>query len=78
MEATKDAPDLPAIAAAGQAFALNDLSPAGLHCYWYHALVRYAELYFMEQTAAQAAAAMEGGVPEVKEARAAAKQREEG
>ncbi|KAG7670644.1 hypothetical protein KSW81_003201 [Nannochloris sp. 'desiccata'] len=45
--------DLPSIAAAGQQFALTQLSPEGLSCYWYGALLKYGELYFTEQTEAQ-------------------------
>jgi protein glucosyltransferase len=44
---------LPAMAAAGQEFALTQLSPEGLSCYWYGALLKYGELYFTEQTEAQ-------------------------
>ncbi|KAL4516541.1 hypothetical protein Ndes2526B_g05132 [Nannochloris sp. 'desiccata'] len=45
--------NLPSIAAAGQQFALTQLSPEGLSCYWYGVLLKYGELYFTEQTEAQ-------------------------
>ena len=34
------------IAAAGQRFALSDLSAHGLDCYWYRTLRHYLRLYF--------------------------------
>lgn len=43
----------PAIAAAGQQWVLDNLTPEALSCYWYGALQRYGELYFMEETEAQ-------------------------
>lgn len=45
--------EAPAIARAGQEFALTQLTPDALSCYWYGALQRYGELYFNEETAAQ-------------------------
>lgn len=37
---------MPAIAAAGKAFAMEQLSTDALSCYWYQALLRYGQLYF--------------------------------
>jgi Glycosyl transferase family 90 len=51
--------DLPSIAKAGQEFALTQLSPEGLSCYWYGALLQYGELYFTVQTEAQKKKAIE-------------------
>ena len=51
--------DAPTMAAAGQEFVLSNLGPEGLSCYWYGALLRYADLYFMPETAAQRAAKQE-------------------
>jgi hypothetical protein len=47
--------DAPTMAAAGQEFILSNLGPEGLSCYWYGALLRYADLYFMPETPAQRA-----------------------
>lgn len=43
-----NSPEAPAIAQAGQKFALEQLSPEALDCYWYGVLIRYSKLYFME------------------------------
>jgi hypothetical protein len=49
VEATATLDEAPAIARAGQDFALHNLTAEALHCYWYGAIVRYAELFFAEQ-----------------------------
>lgn len=72
MQASIDQTDLPAMAAAAQRFALHDLSPQALSCYWYEALVRYADLYFMERPAGEEERASE---EERKESAAARKPR---
>jgi hypothetical protein len=61
VQAAAGADALPAMAAAGKAFALHDLSPEALSCYWYEALLQYSELYFLEETKAQRAAREEAG-----------------
>jgi hypothetical protein len=48
--------DAPAVAAAGQRFAREELSEEALHCYWLGVLLRYAELYFSEPAAGRGAA----------------------
>lgn len=53
MEVAIHSKSSPAIAAAGQEFVRNNLTPEALSCYWYGALQRYGELYFMEETEAQ-------------------------
>lgn len=37
---------MPAVAAAGKSFALEQLSSEALSCYWFQALVRYGQIYF--------------------------------
>ena len=48
-----DLTDPPAMAKAAKEFAMTQLTPEALSCYWYGALQRYAEMYFTEQTPAQ-------------------------
>ena len=61
VEVAMQSVDVPAIAAAGQEFALTQLSEEGLNCYWYGALLRYGRLYLAEQTPAQAKKAEKEG-----------------
>lgn len=46
IRATKDGKDDPEVALKGRAFVRDELSRDGLDCYWYGALLRYADLYF--------------------------------
>ena len=61
VQRTLGLPDQPPIARAGQAFVREQLTPEALSCYWLGALQRYAEIYFLPQTPAQAAAVAGGG-----------------
>ena len=60
VESTRHGLDMPAMAAAAQAFVQKELSMEALRCYWYCALAKYGELYYAEnlkdQTAAEGAA----------------------
>jgi hypothetical protein len=48
-EATAEGNEGPTrVAAAGQRWAMENLTPEALSCYWYGALQRYGELYFGE------------------------------